>query len=60
MSYINLKKFFPKKYQIHADDGSFTELIRTNSGGQSSMSITNRNQIRGNHFHTRKIEDSSN
>ncbi len=57
MSYINLKQFFPKKYQIHADDrGSFTELIRTNSGGQSSMSITKRNQIRGNHFHTRKIE----
>ncbi|MFL2633973.1 MAG: NAD-dependent epimerase/dehydratase family protein [Candidatus Marisimplicoccus sp.] len=57
MSYINLKQFFPKKYQIHADDrGSFTELIRTNSGGQSSISMTKRNQIRGNHFHTRKIE----
>lgn len=57
MSYIDIKKFFPKKYKVHEDNrGSFTELIRSNSSGQSSVSITERNEIRGNHFHTRKVE----
>ena len=56
-SYINHQKFFPKKYNNFIDGrGSFTELTRCNSGGQSSFSITNKNITRGNHFHTRKIE----
>ncbi len=56
-SYIDYREFFPKKYNNFTDErGSFTELIRCNSGGQSSFSITNKNITRGNHFHTRKIE----
>ena len=34
----------------------FSELIRSFSEGQTSYSITKQDQIRGNHFHTRKIE----
>ncbi|MDC6466083.1 NAD-dependent epimerase/dehydratase family protein [Flavobacteriaceae bacterium] len=57
MSYIDIKSFFPKKYKVHEDiRGSFTELIRTNSKGQSSVSITQKNETRGNHYHTRKVE----
>ena len=36
--------------------GSFSELIRTNTGGQFSYSTTLPGFTRGNHFHTRKIE----
>ena len=36
--------------------GSFSEVLRSNIKGQYSYSITNQDHIRGNHFHTRKIE----
>lgn len=56
-SYIDYKIFFPKQYNKHNDSrGSFFELIRTNTKGQFSFSDTYQNKIRGNHFHTRKIE----
>ncbi|MDA9676598.1 NAD-dependent epimerase/dehydratase family protein [Flavobacteriaceae bacterium] len=56
-SCIEYKTFFPKQYNKHNDlRGSFFELIRTNSKGQFSFSDTYQNKIRGNHFHTRKIE----
>lgn len=56
-SYIDYKTFFPKKYILNEDQrGSFVEIIRMGSGGQSSFSITFPGVIRGNHFHTRKIE----
>ena len=56
-SYIDYKTFFPKKYNKHSDlRGSFFELIRTKTKGQFSFSDTYQNKIRGNHFHTRKIE----
>ncbi len=56
-SYIDHKNFFPKKYQGFKDGrGLFSELIRSFSEGQTSYSITKQDQIRGNHFHTRKIE----
>lgn len=57
ISYLDFGKYFPKKYKVHVDNrGSFAELIRTFSMGQTSMSITKKNETRGNHFHTRKIE----
>tara|TARA_B100000575_G_C23138228_1_gene661794 strand:- start:3185 stop:4231 length:1047 start_codon:yes stop_codon:yes gene_type:complete len=57
MSYVNLNEFFPKKYIVHKDNrGSFTELIRSYSKGQTSFSTTKKNVVRGNHYHTRKIE----
>ncbi|HRB80485.1 MAG TPA: epimerase, partial [Niabella sp.] len=56
-SYINPETYFPQKYISHADDrGVFVELIRNYNGGQVSFSTTLPGKIRGNHFHTRKIE----
>ena len=56
-SYINHKEFFPRSYQLHSDErGSFIELSKALSMGQSSYSTTNSGVTRGNHFHTRKIE----
>jgi len=56
-SFIDLKSFFPVRYQQHTDErGAFTELIRLEMGGQVSFSTTKTGITRGNHFHTRKIE----
>ena len=56
-SYINHQEFFPRQYQIHSDSrGSFFELSKALSTGQSSYSTSNIGVVRGNHFHTRKIE----
>ena len=56
-SYINVAKYFPKKYLKHTDNrGVFSELIRLNIGGQVSFSETMPRMTRGNHFHIRKIE----
>ena len=43
--------------KIHNDErGIFCELVRSNSESQFSYSTTAPNIVRGNHFHTRKIE----
>ncbi len=56
-SHIDLDSFFPVQHQEFTDQrGSFSELSRTFSQGQTSFSITRKDEIRGNHFHTRKIE----
>lgn len=56
-SYININSFFPRYHEEHNDErGSFSELSRVFSQGQTSFSITKKDVIRGNHFHTRKIE----
>jgi UDP-2-acetamido-2,6-beta-L-arabino-hexul-4-ose reductase len=56
-SYININSFFPRSHKEHNDNrGSFSELTRAFSQGQTSFSITKKGVIRGNHFHTRKIE----
>ena len=56
-SYISFKKNRPSFLLNNIDErGSFSELIRTNSGGQFSYSTTLPGFTRGNHFHTRKIE----
>ena len=55
-SFINLNHF-PKKLKKHKDHrGFFSELIKTKSEGQTSVSLSFKNIERGNHFHTRKIE----
>ena len=55
-SFIPLNHF-PKKLKKHEDHrGFFSELIKTNSEGQTSVSVSFKNIERGNHFHTRKIE----
>jgi len=56
-SYIDIRSFFPQKLKMNNDTrGTFVEIIRIESGGQTSFSTTNPGVTRGNHFHTRKIE----
>ena len=56
-SYIDMDQINPAPIIQHTDDrGFFSELIRTEIGGQFSYSTTLPGITRGNHFHTRKIE----
>jgi UDP-2-acetamido-2,6-beta-L-arabino-hexul-4-ose reductase len=56
-SYIDIKNHYPAKFTVHSDPrGSFVEIIRLNVGGQVSFSTTHPGIVRGNHYHTRKIE----
>lgn len=56
-SFIYQDNYSPKKLIKHIDErGFFSEIIKTNSGGQFSISTTVPGITRGNHFHTRKIE----
>ena len=56
-SFIPQDNYFPKKLIKHIDErGFFSEIIKTSSGGQLSISTTIPGITRGNHFHTRKIE----
>lgn len=49
--------YFPADLTKHSDPrGFFMEIIRTNSKGQYSFSVTHPGITRGNHFHTRKAE----
>ena len=55
-SYIP-KKYYPRNFTKHTDNrGSFVEIMRAGSAGQSSYSTTVPGITRGDHFHTRKIE----
>lgn len=56
-SFISLDKLFPRKMTLNTDNrGIFVEIIRLGTGGQISFSTTKPGVVRGNHFHTRKIE----
>ena len=56
-SYIDMDQINPAPIIQHTDNrGFFSELIRTEIGGQFSYSTTLPGITRGNHFHTRKIE----
>jgi len=56
-SFLYNNDFFPVYYPVNEDErGRFSELIRSNSKGQFSFSTTNKKFVRGNHFHTKKIE----
>jgi UDP-2-acetamido-2,6-beta-L-arabino-hexul-4-ose reductase len=56
-SYIDHKSHFPVTFKKNSDDrGVFVELARINMAGQVSFSTTHPGIVRGNHFHTRKIE----
>lgn len=51
------KDYFPIKFKNHTDErGSFVEIMRAGSAGQTSYSTTVPGITRGNHYHTRKIE----
>lgn len=56
-SYIDYDNFYPKSYKNNVDDrGNFVEILRSNSLGQYSFSKTKPKVVRGNHYHTRKVE----
>ena len=56
-SYFDLENKYPTLLEKNSDQrGFFSELIRTEIGGQFSYSTTLPGITRGNHFHTRKIE----
>ena len=56
-SYLDVENRYPFLLEKHSDErGFFSEIIRTNIGGQFSYSTTLPGITRGNHFHTRKIE----
>ena len=56
-SYMDHEKLFPIKLVKHTDNrGSFVEMIQLGVGGQVSFSTTVPGIVRGNHYHTRKIE----
>lgn len=55
-SYLDFD-FYPVKLKINADGRGFLfETVRTYTAGQVFYSFTKPGIIRGNHFHTRKIE----
>ncbi|UBM57644.1 NAD-dependent epimerase/dehydratase family protein [Marinilongibacter aquaticus] len=56
-SFISLERSYPFFLRKNEDNrGVFVELVRLGVGGQVSFSTTKEGVIRGNHFHTRKIE----
>ena len=56
-SYLDIENIYPFFLEKHSDQrGFFSEIIRTDIGGQFSYSTTLSGITRGNHFHTRKIE----
>ena len=56
-SYLDLENRYPSLLEKNSDQrGFFSEIIRTDIGGQFSYSTTLPDITRGNHFHTRKIE----
>src|SRR4029079_11577818 len=49
--------YFPVEFEPKADNrGMFVELSKARIAGQSSFSTTRPGIVRGNHYHTRKIE----
>jgi len=55
--YMDIRNYFPVNLPLNIDNrGSFVETIKAETGGQTSVSITLPGIIRGQHFHTRKIE----
>ncbi|QQG47694.1 MAG: NAD-dependent epimerase/dehydratase family protein [Candidatus Woesebacteria bacterium] len=48
---------FPVNLDLKKDErGAFVEVVKTKTRGQISFSTTHPNIVRGNHYHTRKIE----
>lgn len=55
--YFDIKNHYPVNLTKHSDPrGSFVETIKLKLGGQVSFSTTVPGIVRGNHYHTRKIE----
>jgi UDP-2-acetamido-2,6-beta-L-arabino-hexul-4-ose reductase len=55
--YMDIATHYPVALKENSDErGSFVETLRSGIGGQISFSTTKPGIVRGNHFHTRKIE----
>ena len=55
--FIPISDYFPKAFTTNTDTrGNFVEIVRSGISGQTSFSTTKPGVVRGNHFHTRKIE----
>lgn len=56
-SYIDHAEYFPVELAVNRDArGIFVETLRLGTGGQVSFSTTLPGVMRGDHYHTRKIE----
>lgn len=56
ISYVPVEKMTVDAVQNIDARGSFTELIKTNTAGQVSISVSKPGVVRGNHYHHTKIE----
>lgn len=56
ISYVPVEKMTTQAIQNIDNRGSFTELVKTNTAGQISVSFSKPGVVRGNHYHHTKIE----
>ncbi|MEG1313659.1 MAG: WxcM-like domain-containing protein, partial [Bacilli bacterium] len=56
ISYIPMEELSVSATKHVDDRGSFTELVRTSSAGQFSISFSKPGIVRGNHYHHTKLE----
>jgi UDP-2-acetamido-2,6-beta-L-arabino-hexul-4-ose reductase len=55
--YMDIAEYYPVKLVKNTDNrGTFVETIKSSIGGQVSYATSKSGVVRGNHFHTRKIE----
>lgn len=56
-SHLFANGFYPRAFEPKSDArGTLVEIIKTTSGGQTFISSTVPNAVRGNHYHLRKVE----
>ena len=56
-SHLFMNGFYPRKFEPKSDArGALVEIVKTTGGGQTFISSTVPDVVRGNHYHTRKIE----
>jgi len=55
-SFVDIDDLEQKLYLNIDNRGTLFEIVKENTGGQSYFSVTKPGIVRGNHFHTRKIE----
>lgn len=56
ISYVPVEEMTVEAVQNVDERGSFTELVKTNTVGQISISVSKPGVVRGNHYHHTKIE----
>lgn len=56
ISYVPVQKMAIEAVKNVDERGSFTELVKTNTSGQVSISFSKQGIVRGNHYHHTKME----